>query len=83
MQRKNDLLEMATDMGIKIVNAKSKEDGFIEAIHLLNPTFNQLEDAIFQAHNGGIYSTIIVHNQQTWAYKINVEKIEVAPRLMA
>lgn len=83
MQRKNELLDMAKDMGIKILNAKTKEDGYLEAIHLLNPTFNQLEDAIFQAHNAGIYSTIIIHNQQTWAYKLTVEKIEVAPRLMA
>lgn len=83
MQRKNDLLEMAADMGIKIVNAKAKEDGFIEAIHLLNPTFIQLEDAILQAHNSGIYTAIVIHNQQTWTYKLSVEKIEVAPRLMA
>lgn len=76
MQRKNELLEMATDMGIAVLNAKDVSDANKTAIHLLNPDMDALEDAIFRADKH-MFPAIVIHSRQTWPYKTSIEQVEV------
>lgn len=82
MNRKSELLEMATEMGIKIVNANGEYDTNMSCIHLLNPNFDVLEDAIIKADHR-MLSAIVIHSKQTWPYKQSVESVEVEQKLLA
>lgn len=75
MQRKNELMEMASDMGISVVNAKNPEDGNKTAIHILNPDMDALENAIHDADHK-CFNTIVIHSKQTWPYRHTIEKVE-------
>ena len=82
MKRRNELFETADEMGIEIVNARTKNDAYKVAIHLLNPVMDDLERAIFMAEQNG-FNTIVIHSRQTWAYNVNTTVIEVGEKLLA
>ena len=82
MNERDELFELAEDMGIDILNARTKDDAKIIAIHLLNPDMRALEDAIFQAEKD-LFTVIMIHNKQTWPFNINKEKVESGQKLLA
>jgi hypothetical protein len=82
MQRKQELFEMATDIGIKIINARTKDDANVSAIHILNPDMESLEDAIWSASREG-FDTVMIHSRQTWPIEFKKEKFEKNAKLLA
>ena len=83
MQRKNEIFEMAEEMGIEIVNARTDRDSsMLVAIHLLNPDMQALEDSVFEAETNG-YNFIVIYSKQTWPFNTNKEKVESIQKLLA
>jgi hypothetical protein len=80
MQRKNDIMEMAQDLQIKVLTAKEAADSQMVGIHVLNPDLDALEDAIFEADGHG-FEAIVIHSKQTWTHKATVDKVRVTTRL--
>lgn len=81
LQRREELFEMAEEMGVEILNAKCKDDSHIEAIHILNPDMEALEKAIFDASD--MFPAVVIHSRQTWIYKTSLDKVEVKQKLLA
>jgi hypothetical protein len=66
--RKLELIEIANDLGIKVIEAKNKKDNGRQGIHLLNPDQSRFEDAICVAERDG-FETIVLHSNATWHKK--------------
>jgi hypothetical protein len=80
MQRKNDIMEIAQGFQIKVLTAKEVTDNQLVGIHVLNPDFDALEDAVFEANDNG-FEAIVIHSRQTWIHKATVDKVRVIARL--
>jgi hypothetical protein len=50
---------------IKIIHATTIEDQKLIAIHVLNPTFSELEDALEQAERD-LFPMVVIHTTFTW-----------------
>ena len=62
-QRK--LIQAAKEIGIQVIKAKHSGDAQRVAIHLLNPTTDDLLDAINTAEKD-MFPAIVIHNNATW-----------------
>lgn len=62
---KRNLKEAAKELGIKIVNAKHPKDAQCVGIHLLNPSVDELADAVNVAERD-MFPRIVIHNSKTW-----------------
>ena len=82
MKRRNELFETAEELGIEIVNARTKNDANIAGLHLLNPDMDELEHAIFTVETSS-FNIIVIHSRQTWIYDLNKQTVEVGHKLLA
>lgn len=60
-----ELFEQAAELGVKIIQAQSKKDNMRVAIHLLNPTLCEMEDALCVAERD-MFLAIVVHTEKTF-----------------
>lgn len=63
--RRQELFDVAHELGIKIVVAQTKQDSNRIAIHLLNPNLDALEDAINVAERDS-FPAIVIHSNKTF-----------------
>jgi urease accessory protein UreE len=63
--RREELFDLAHELGIRVLNAQSGADKFEVAIHLLYPNLDALEDALQVAERDN-FQMIYIHNSQTW-----------------
>lgn len=63
--RREELFELAHENGIKIIQAKSKDDQYTVAIHLLNPSLDEVEGALDRAMRD-LFPAIVIHSHLTW-----------------
>ena len=69
--RRQELFDFAHEIGVKVINAKSKDDNQKIAIHLLNPNLDALEDALCVAERDQ-FSMIVIHSNETWGAKLDL-----------
>lgn len=67
MSRRQELFDMAHEIRIRVINAQKPLDANKIAIHLLNPSLDELEDALFQAEKD-LFPTIVLHTVKTWPH---------------
>jgi hypothetical protein len=65
MKRINDLMDQAAELGVSIVHAQSASDQTRIAIHLLEPSLDELESALETAERD-MFPAIVVHSKLTW-----------------
>lgn len=68
MDRRQNIFDTAFNCNIAIKNA-TKDSYIKQGIHLLNPSLDELEDAIIQASRD-LYETIYIHSAKTWPNKM-------------
>lgn len=62
---RRELIKAANEIGIKVVKAKNPKDAQSVGIHLLNPTLDELQDAIMTAERD-LFPRIVIHSNATW-----------------
>lgn len=65
MNRRDQLFEHAYELGIKVINSRTEADRNKIAIHLLNPTLDDLESALETAQKD-MFKLIVLHTIKTW-----------------
>lgn len=65
ISRKDLLFNKARELGIHIKHGLSSKDRLKEGVHLLNPTLDDLEDAIDECELTGS-KLIFTYTKQTW-----------------
>ena len=68
IQEKEELFQLANKHKIAIKVAKNVEDNKLKGVHILNPTFRELEEALGRAM-GKEYDLVVIHNYSTWVDK--------------
>lgn len=78
MERIKDLMEMASDLNIEIFRAHEDHEATrMHGIHILNPDFNALEEAIMDAESKG-YNAVVIHSNQTWPFEAKKEMVRAS-----
>lgn len=62
---KRELIEAANQIGIKVIKAKNAKDAQCVGVHLLNPTLDELMDAVNVAERD-MFPRVVIHNSRTW-----------------
>jgi hypothetical protein len=62
---RQELFDQAYEAGINIKISQSEKCSFKIAIHLLNPTLEEVEDALNTAEKD-MFKTIMIHTNLTW-----------------
>jgi hypothetical protein len=62
---KRRLIEAAKEVGIQVIKARHAKDAQRIGVHLLNPTAQELESAIYTAERD-MFPAIVIHNSRTW-----------------
>jgi ribonucleotide monophosphatase NagD (HAD superfamily) len=62
---KRELIESAKEIGIQVIKARNSKDANRIGVHLLNPTAQELESAIYTAERD-MFPAIVIHNSRTW-----------------
>lgn len=68
--RRQELFDVAYELGIQVVQAQSVKDKNRIAIHILNPNLNDFKDALHVAERDG-FKAIVIHSNKTWPNKKN------------
>jgi hypothetical protein len=63
-RRRLDILDRAEDLGVRIIPANFDDNNRI-AIHLLNPSLSEIENALEQAERDN-FPLICVHSSMSW-----------------
>lgn len=75
MNRRDELFELASELGIEIKIAKNLKDQNRIAIHLLNPDLDELEDAL-QTAERDMFPTIVIHTVKTWPAAVLLREVQ-------
>ena len=63
--RREEILNQAFKMGIRIKVAYKQSNKSAIAIHLLEPDMDEIENSLERAHKEG-FDTIMIHTKMTW-----------------
>lgn len=66
--RRDELFDMAAEIGVQIKIAKTTKDSQAIAIHLLNPEIDEVASALETAERD-MFPTIMIHTELTWPCK--------------
>lgn len=62
---RSELLDLAHENGITIVGATKPQQANLIAIHLLEPDFIEIEQAIYDAVKDN-FERVVIHTKLTW-----------------
>lgn len=62
---RNEILKLSEAIGVKLIYASNVGQNGIVGIHLLNPSLDEVHDALERCERDG-FSRIIIHSIMTW-----------------